>query len=88
MTLPLLRVETREIDGGVSGPRQITVTFNDGWSGTYDYPAYGSGIDAHEECIAKLMDSATFARIESFYKVGETERGFKFTIFLSAAEET
>lgn len=81
--MTLLRVETYEISGGVTEPRRIRVLFGDGREGTYDHPPRSSGINAHEECIAKLITREEFNRVESFYKVGETVTGFRFTIFLT-----
>lgn len=86
--MSLLRVESHEISGGLDEPRRVRIVFSDGREGTYDYPAYGSGIDAHEACIAQLMDPDTFNRIESFYKVGETATGYRWTIFLKAQPES
>lgn len=80
--MSLLRIESHEISGGLDEPRRVRIVFSDGRTGTYDYPENLSGIDAHEHCIAKLMDRATFLRIESFYKVGETATGHKWTIIL------
>lgn len=82
--MPLLRVETYEISGGVTEPRRIRVRINDGREGTYDHPAFSSGTDAHEECIAKLITREEFNRIDSFYQVGKTATGFRFTIFLGS----
>jgi hypothetical protein len=83
--MPLLRVETYEIEGGVSEPRKIRVKFNDGREGTYDYPEGQSHDAAHDYAISRLMDRATFDRVESFYKVGDTATGHKYTIFLKEA---
>lgn len=82
-----LRVETHEISGGLEEPRKIAVKISNGRHGTFDYPEYLSGIGAHEHCIAKLIDRETFDRIESFYKVGETTSGYRFTIFLKNEED-
>jgi hypothetical protein len=80
--MALLRVETREISGGMDEPRRIAVTLSDGTRNVVDHPVSASGIAAHEYAIAKTITRETFNRIESFYKVGETESGYKFTIFL------
>lgn len=78
----LIRVTTQEIDGGVDEPRRISVSLSNGTHNVVDYPEHGSGIDAHEFAIARTITQDLFDRIESFYKVGETTNGFKFTIFL------
>lgn len=85
--MSLLRVESHEISGGLDEPRKVRIVFSDGCSGTYDYPEHLSGIDAHEHCIAQLMDRATWNRIESFYQVGNTATGYKWTIFLGSQPE-
>lgn len=85
--MSLLRVETREIDGGLNEPRKIAVKISNGMHNTVDYPAHGSGIDAHEYAIARTITQELFDRIETFYKVGETESGYKFTIFLKSGED-
>jgi hypothetical protein len=78
----LLRVESYEIPGGVTDPLRVRITLSDGRTGTYDYPDYIPGrIDAHEHCIARLFPDL-FDRTESFYKVGESGSGYKWTIFL------
>ena len=82
--MSLLRVESHEISGGLDEPRKVRIVLSDGRSGTYDYPEYLSGLDAHEHCITRLMDRATWERIDSFYKVGETSTGHRWTIFLRA----
>jgi hypothetical protein len=82
--MSLIRVTTRKIDATDTEPDRIAVTFSTGENGTFPYPYTEDldGIDAHERCIAKLIDREMFNKIESFYKTGETERGYKFTIFL------
>lgn len=78
----LIRVTTREIDGGLDAPRKIAVTLSTNMHNVIDPPEHLSGIDAHEYAIARTIDRPTWDRIESFYKVGETHAGYKFTIFL------
>lgn len=85
--MSLLRVESHEISGGVDAPRHIRIVLKTGAGqlmreGTYPYPDHLSGIDAHESCITQLIDRETYNRIESFYSVGETATGYKWTVFL------
>lgn len=84
----LIRVTTRKLDATDTEPDRVAVTLSNGDRGTFPYP-YTQGLDgveAHEHCIAKLITPELSARIESFYKVGETERGYQFTILLKPEE--
>lgn len=79
----IIKIQTRKLDATDTEDDRIAVTFSTGEQGTFPYP-YSEGldgIDAHEECIRKLVSRDLFSRIESFYKTGETERGYHFTIF-------
>jgi hypothetical protein len=80
--MSLLRVETRKIPATDTEGVEIAVKFSDGKAGSIPWPPAFDGIDAHTYAVGKLIDRETFDRIESFYKVGETERGYKFTILL------
>lgn len=90
--MTLMRTETRNIGPDVEGYPQIAVKITESGKedrhGTFRPPLSldPAGIAAHEACIARMIDPATFRRIETFYKVGETESGFKHTIFLAAGE--
>lgn len=91
--MTLLRVETRTLTPDAEGYPQVAVTISekgkDDVHNTVRPPQMydPEGIDAHEACIARTITRATFMRIKSFYKVGETENGFAFTIFLDAEED-
>lgn len=82
--MSMIKIKTRKLDATDTEPDRIAVTFDSGEKGTFPYP-YTAGLDgvkAHEHCIGKMLSRETFNRIDSFYKTGETERGYTFTIFL------
>lgn len=94
--MSLMRVETRTLAPDEQGYPQVAVKITEknkaDVHNTVRPPlAYASNsIEAHEAAIARTISTETFDRITSFFKVGETESGFEFTIFLDredAAEE-
>ncbi len=79
-----IKIRTSTIGATDTEPQRIRVTLSTGETGVYPYPHQLEldGVDAHEHCAAQLIGKATFDRIESFYKTGETATGYHFTIFL------
>lgn len=78
----IIKVQTRALSATDTEGERIAVTFSTGETGTFPYPYKEGldGVDAHEECIKKLVTPELFDKIESFYKTGETERGYHFAI--------
>lgn len=91
--MTLMRVETRTLAPDEQGYPRVAVKITqkdeaDVHNTVRPPMSYASvSIEAHEAAIARTISRETFNRISSFYKVGETESGFKFTIFLDPEED-